>query len=254
MKRKLIKLLYAVAALAISSAAQSAPEALVPGKVLALQGQTDHVQGIDTDGVHIWVTSVDRATRKGHLYQFSMKDGSQERSLEVQDGDRYHPGGLQTDATSIWMPVAEYRAKSTAIIQRRSKKTLEVEFQFSVPDHIGCIAVTPEFIIGGNWDSRDFYVWDHRGNLVRKVSSETSNSYQEIKFAAGQIVGSGTLAGRQGAVDWLDPTTFRLIRRLPIGNTEKGEPYTREGMAVFNNQLLFLPEDNSSRLFFFRLP
>jgi glutamine cyclotransferase len=222
--------------------------------VLALQGTTAHVQGIDTDGDRLWVTSVDRDARKGFLQEYSLRDGRLERSIEVQDGDRYHPGGIAADADSIWMPVAEYKANSSAVIQKRNKKTFAVELQFAVADHIGCVAVTPEFVIGGNWDSRDFYVWDHAGKLIRKVSSETGNAYQDLKFADGKLVGSGTLAGRKGAIDWLEMPSMKLARRLPVGNTDKGEPLTREGMTLRGNQVWLLPEDGASRLMMFALP
>ena len=69
-----------------------------------------------------------------------------------------------------------------AVVQRRNKRTLAMESQFTVDDHVGCIAVTPEFLIGGNWDSRDFYFWDHQGKLIRKVPSTSANSYQDLKF------------------------------------------------------------------------
>lgn len=224
-----------------------------PEKTLSLEGETNHVQGIDTDGTHLWVTSVDRPTRKGFLRTISLADGHLENSIELQDGDRFHPGGIAVDANSVWIPVAEYRANSTAIIQQRNKRTLELEFQFSVSDHIGCVAVTPDFIIGGNWDSRDFYVWDHRGNLIRKVASETANAYQDLKFVAGSVVASGTMAGAKGAIDWLDLDSFRLDRRLMVDNTDRGAPFTREGMTIFNDRLWLLPEDAPSRLFVFPL-
>ena len=224
-----------------------------PERILPLLGETNHVQGIDTDGTHLWVTSVDRPTRKGFLRIVSLVDGHLENSIELQDGDRFHPGGIATDANSVWVPVAEYRANSTAVIQQRNKRTLKLEFQFTVPDHIGCVAVTPEFIIGGNWDSRDFYVWDHRGNLIRQVASETANAYQDLKFVAGSVVASGTMAGAKGAIDWLDLDSFRLDQRLMVDNTDRGASFTREGMTIFNDRLWLLPEDAPSRLFVFRL-
>jgi hypothetical protein len=224
-----------------------------PVRVLPLAGATNHVQGIDTDGAHLWVTSVDSTTRRGFLRIFSVADGSLENAVEVQDGDRFHPGGIATDADSIWVPIAEYRANSTSIIQRRDKQTLLVTLQFAVPDHIGCLAVTPDFVIGGNWDSRDFYVWDHTGKLIRKVASSTANAYQDLKVVNGSLVASGNLAGRQGAIDWLELPSTRLLRRLSVPNTERGDPFTREGMTIFNGTLWLLPEDDPSRLYVFNL-
>ena len=225
-----------------------------PTHVLELKGTTYHVQGIDVDGDRLWVTSVDTPNRKGYLHEFSLTTGELLRQVEVTDGVRFHPGGISTDRSSIWIPVAEYRRTSTAVIQRRSKRTLKLESQFDVADHIGCIAVLGNRLIGGNWDSRDFYIWDRKGNLQRKVPSETGNAYQDIKFDLGSIVASGLLlSDRSGAVDWLDPASFHLSRRLTTGNTDRGVSYAREGMAVRNGALLFLPEDGPSRLFVFKL-
>jgi hypothetical protein len=212
------------------------------------------VQGIDTDGVHLWVTSVDRAARKGYLQEFTVSDGRLARTIELQDGDRFHPGGIAADEGSIWIPIAEYRANSTAIIQQRNRKTFALESQFSVSDHIGCIAVTADYVIGGNWDSKDFYIWDHRGKLIRKVSSETGNAYQDLKVRNGQLAASGTLAGAKPALDFLDMATMKLLRRVTLGNTDRNQPLTREGMTIFGNKLWLLPEDADSRLFIFGLP
>jgi hypothetical protein len=35
---------------------------------------------------------------------------------------------------------------------------------------------------------RDFYVWDHKGKLIRKAASTTLNSYQHLKWVSGSIV------------------------------------------------------------------
>ena len=250
---KAFVVLTTLGALLSGSAAQIMPDTMAPVKVLALEGKTAHVQGIDTDGIHLWVTSVDRTSRKGYLQEFTVVDGRLARSIEIQDGERFHPGGIAADANSIWIPVAEYRANSTAIIQRRNKRTLALESQFPVDDHIGCVAVTPEFLIGGNWDSRDFYFWDHQGKLIRKVSSASGNAYQDIKFRDGQLVASGVLAGGKAAIDWLN-LSMSLVRRLPMGNTDRSQPLTREGMTLFDNRLWLLPEDGDSRLFVYALP
>jgi hypothetical protein len=250
----LLRLQSVLAVLALSAAAQSVSETPAPVRVLALKTKTAHVQGIDTDGVHLWVTSVDRDTRKGYLQEFAVADGRLERTVEVQDGARFHAGGIAADADSIWIPVAEYRASSTATIQRRNKRTMELEFQFPVADHIGCIAVTSQLVIGGTWDSRDFYVWDHQGKLIRKVAASSGNAYQDLKVRDGQLIASGLLSGNRAAVDWVDISSMKLIHRAAFGNTDRSQPLTREGMTVFENRLWLLPEDGDSRLFVFDLP
>jgi hypothetical protein len=222
-------------------------------RILELKAATQHVQGIDFNDRLLWVTSVDKQNRKGWLQELSMTTGELTRQIEIGDGDRFHPGGISADGESLWIPVAEYRPKSSSVIQKRSKRTLDLEFHLEVPDHIGCIAVTPEFLIGGNWDSKDFYFWDHRGRLIRKEASHTDNSYQDMKFASGQIIASGILPDRTGAIDWLDYPSLHLARRVRAGNTDRGVLYTREAMAIRGNKLLLLPEDGASRLFVFDL-
>lgn len=218
-----------------------------------LQGDTHHVQGIDFDAGHLWVTSVDKDRRRGYLQEFSISSGEHLRTVDVTRGDRFHPGGLAADGESLWMPIAEYRRDSSSVVQKRSARTLELESQFDVPDHIGCIAALPGALIGGNWDSRDFYVWDLTGRLLRKIANPTPNAYQDIKFVDGRLVASGLLPGRMGAIDWLEYPSLRLIRRIQLGQSSRGVPYSNEGMALRGDRLLLLPEDSPSRLFEFRL-
>ena len=179
------------------------------------------------------------------------RTGERIRTVDVAEGDRFHPGGISADGESLWVPVAEYRRDSSSVIQKRSVRTLELQYEFDVTDHIGCIAVAPEVLIGANWDSRDFYVWDHTGHLRRKVPNPTTNAYQDIKFVDGRLVASGLLPGRNGAIDWLDYPSLRLIRRVTVGQTSRGVPYTSEGMAIRGDRILLLPEDSPSRLFQF---
>jgi hypothetical protein len=224
-------------------------------KTIELKGTTHHVQGIDLDaqGTRLWVTSVDRAAKKGYLHEFSLPSGELRRTVEVGLGERFHPGGMARDGESLWIPVAEYRRESSATIQRRNAKTLELEGQFEVGDHIGCVAAGAEGLIGGNWDSRIFYVWERSGKLLRKVENSTPNGYQDLKFAGGQLVGGGLLPGRVGAIDWMEWPSLKLVKRMEAGKTNRGVPFTNEGMAVGAGRLWLLPEDGPSRLFEFRL-
>ena len=197
-----------------------------------------------------WTKSSARAISR----RFSLATGEHARTVDVTSGERFHPGGLSADGQSLWLPVAEYRRDSSALIQKRSMRTLELEFQFEVADHIGCVAAGPDFLIGANWDSRDFYVWDRSGRLLRKIPNPTQNGYQDLKFVDGLLVGSGLLPGKAGAIDWLEYPSLRLLRRIEAGQTSRGTPYTNEGMALRGTRLLLAPEDSPSRLFEFRLP
>jgi WD40 repeat protein len=228
----------------------------VPGwrlaRIIALKGPTHHVQGIDFDADTAWVSSVDSQSRKGFLQTFSFDSGALLQTVEVQDGDRFHPGGIAADGNSLWMPVAEYRANSTSIIQKRDKKTLKVTFQFPVADHIGCIAVTPKYLVGGNWDSRDFYLWDYSGKLMQKIPSSTNTAYQDMKFDPPYLVASGPQGDGTSAIDWLELPSLHLIKRVTAGSTDRQVLLSREGMAIHKSQLVFLPEDDPSRLIVFQ--
>src|SRR6185436_10527509 len=96
-------------------------------RVLELRSPTDHVQGIDFDNRRLWVTSVNTQKRTGALEEFSMDTGERLRGVELKLGERFHPGGVAVDHGSLWLPVAEYRRESSAVIQKRSIRTLEVE-------------------------------------------------------------------------------------------------------------------------------
>src|SRR5262245_1401444 len=92
-------------------------------RTLNLRAETGHVQGIDFDARRLWVTSVDRAKSKGYLHEFDLATGEQMRSVAVEQGIRFHPGGIAADRRSLWLPVAEYRRESSATIQKRSQRT-----------------------------------------------------------------------------------------------------------------------------------
>jgi len=220
-------------------------------RVIDLAGPTYHVQGVDFDNTTLWLTSVDSNTRRGFLHTFALPTGEKLRTIEIQDAERFHPGGISGDGGSLWIPVAEYRTHSTSVIQKRNKGTLEIESQFRVPDHIGCLAVTPEFVIGGNWDSREFYFWDRSGKLVRQVPNPDRNAYQDMKFEAPYVVASGLLPDHSGAIDWLEFPSLRLVRRVATGNTDRKQPLSREAMAIHGDRLYLVPEDDPSRLFMF---
>lgn len=224
-----------------------------PEKVIPLEASMDHVQGIEVDGDRLWVTWVDRQKRTGHLAEFALATGKLVRDVPVHQGDRFHPGGLAADGDSLWLAVAEYRPNSSAIVQRRNKRTLAVEAQWQVADHIGCVAAGNGRVYGGNWDARQLYAWDSSGRLIERRDNRSGTSYQDIKLAGGQVIGGG-LRGNEGAIDWLTTDDFRLVRRIRAGKSDRGVLLTHEGMAIAGDRLYLLPEDGPSRLFVFRLP
>lgn len=224
-------------------------------QTITLQADVHHVQGIVVDGDRLYVTSVDRDAHKGLLSEFSLPSGKLTRTVEIQQGDLYHPGGLDHDATSLWIPVAEYRANSRAVIQRRSKKTLEVLSSFEVPDHIGALALSPESAYLVSWDARVFYNYSLAGKLLSKSPSPHETRYQDLKFRAGALIASGLNPKPTpgGAVEWLTPGTLAATRKLDFQLTDRATPFNNEGMDLVGNRLYLLPEDFPTRLFVFAI-
>lgn len=220
-----------------------------PSRIIPLDAPLDHVQGIDTDGKLLWVTEVERRTRKALLHEFDLQTGRWLRSADLTRGKRYHPGGLASDASTLWTPVAEYRALSTTTVLRLSKRSLEVVSEFTVADHIGAIAADGDKLYGANWDARLLYEWPSG----KTRPNPTGTRFQDMKLADGVLVGAGLRDGG-GAIEWLSLPDLKLLRRIVAGRTDRGVVFTNEGMALRGHTLYLLPEDGPSRLFVFELP
>jgi len=221
--------------------------------VHVMEGTLYHVQGVALDREHIWVTSVDAENKRGYVHQFNRATYRFERQVDVTEGEAFHPGGLSVSGDSIWVPVAEYRPNSSAVLLELDKKTLAGKRRIKVADHLGCVAAMPDGLVAGNWGSRRFYVFDREGRQVRVIENASQNQYQDIKFVDGMLVASGNLTKTTGAIDWYAWPSMKLVRSLQAGVTDKGRVYTAEAMALEGRDLYLLPEDGPSRLFHFVL-
>jgi outer membrane protein assembly factor BamB len=235
-----------------------------PGAILLLDAPLDHVQGIDTDGRVLWVTEVNRKARTGHLHEFDLKTGKRLRSVDLTRGSRYHPGGIASDGTFIWVPMAEYRPKSSATILKVRQSDLSAEAAFEIADHIGAVAVDGPAVYAANWDSKQIYILSTKGvqgdssmeagGKMQIRNNPTGTSFQDIKFHQGLLVGGGGRGPDAGAIDWLNPRTLELVRRIEAGKTDRGVRFTHEGFAIRGGRIYLLPEDGPSRLFVFPIP
>ena len=81
----------------------------------------------------------------------------------------------------------------------------------------------------------------------------TQTAYQDIKYEGGSLVASGLRPDGTGSIDWLTLPSFEITRRIHAGSTDRGVPYTREGMARHGSKLVLLPEDGPARMFVFQL-
>jgi hypothetical protein len=196
---------------------------------------------------------VDAAKKRGYVHQFNRATYKFERQVDVTEGELFHPGGLSVSGDSIWVPVAEYKPNSSAVLLELDKRTLKERRRIPVADHLGCVAVMPDGLIAGNWSSRKLYVFDRDGKQTRVIDNASPNQYQDIKFVGGMLVASGNLTKTTGAIDWYAWPSMKLVRSAQAGVTDKGRLYTAEAMALEGKDLYLLPEDGPSRLFHFVL-
>lgn len=227
---------------------------------ILLQGEVFHVQGVALDPQHIWITSVDGAHRRGYLHEFDRASGRVLRRIDVSDGPRYHAGGIALAQGTIWVPVAEPRAASSAVLLGIDAASLRVTRRIAVADHLGCVAVQGTTLVAGNWNSRQFHVIDlaQRGR-DRVVANPFPTAYQDIKFVGHHLVAGGTQTLWSGTLDWIDWRRMTLERSLhastlgPIRPFGRGGAFTGEGMAIEGRDVYLLPEDGPAHLFHFRL-
>jgi hypothetical protein len=169
---------------------------------------THHPQGFARVGDRMFMSSVeiierpvrypqpvdgyDRTPGKGvgHVFVLDLQ-GHLLRDIVLGEGNMYHPGGIDADETSLWVPVAEYRPNSASIIYRIDLETLQVTEAFRVPDHIGGIVPDPAtgWLHGVSWGSRTIYTWTGKGVLLeRRANPSHFIDYQDCANAARQTV------------------------------------------------------------------
>ena len=223
--------------------------------VVLVEGPSHHVQGIDVEDGILWVTSVDRATRAGYPRRattWRLDAGWPASRCTTARG--FTPAASRSTATAVWVPVAEYRRSSSTWIQRRDKVTLALLRSSRSPitsaawlsprAWSGAATGTARTCIAGGSTARS----STSARIRRARSTRTSRSSRASWSPRAWAVPT------KGAIDWVDPTTLAVTRRIVTGATDRGVPYTNEGMTVRGGSLYLLPEDDPSRLFRYRLP
>lgn len=190
-----------------------------PTGALRLDFNTHHPQGMEVVGDRIYLSSVeiierpvrypdpvdgyDRSPGKGvgHLFVLD-RDGTLIEDVVLGRGDMYHPGGLDVDDEgNIWVPVAEYRPNSEAIVYRVDAETLEATEAFTVDDHVGGVVrdqVTGR-LVGQSWGSRRFYDWTLRGRQVDTwANPQHFIDYQDCEYVAARRTLCSGVAGLPG--------------------------------------------------------
>lgn len=219
-------------------------------RVVNLAAALDHPQGLaaSADGTTWYVSAVHRKEQKGVLVAVRAGDGSLVRQVEVQEGARYHPGGLGRLGDTLWLPVAEYRRASSSVVQARDAATFALRSSFGVDDHIGAVAVTTHGLIGCNWDARVFYGWSVDGRQTQRIEHLGAARYQDLHWMGDALLAGGLL-GESGVIDRLGWPSLDLEERIVVGATDRGVVLTHEGMTIAGDEVLLMPEDDPSRVF-----
>ncbi|WP_457253601.1 DUF6454 family protein [Pedococcus sp. P5_B7] len=217
---------------------------------LKLNFPTFHTEGIAFTPDHIFLSSVeileptvkyptpqggyDRPAGKGVGHLFVMdKAGNLQKDIKLGEGDMYHPGGIDFDGTNVWVPVAQYRPDSSAIIYRVDAASLAVHKQFEVPDHFGGIVLdkTTGHLVGNTWGSRRFAEWNLAGKQLKTWDNPNFFvDYQDCQYVpdakmlcAGVTnlpqtpTAGGTAATYElGGVALIDLRTHQVTRDIPF--------------------------------------
>ena len=266
----------------------------VPAGELAIQFPTHHPQGMIKIGDDFFVSSVeiikpttkyeapkdgyDRDTGEGvgHLFKIS-KDGKLLADLKLGEGSIYHPGGIDYDGKYLWVPVAEYRPNSEAIIYRVDPGTMKAEEVFRFKDHVVGIVHDTEgkSLHGVSWGSRRLYKWplgddgkianpDAKPEELRVMNPSQYIDFQDCHYAgASRMLCSGLNAYkvkpdaepfRLGGLELVNLLDNRPLWQAPVELwSPSGLPMTQNPFFVETTdaglRAYFMPDDDTSTLF-----
>ena len=167
-------------------------------------------------------------------------------------------------ASTIWVPVAEYRPNSASNIYRVDPTTLAAELVFTENDHIGGIVHNPRggTFHGVSWGSRRLYRWKvttspHESKVVS--SNWTPNKafyidyqdchYQGIEYMlCGGVAGYSTPLGSIafGGLELVDLRSARPEHLVPVNLFTNEGNGPNPGLALTHNAFWLEPLGNGS--------
>ncbi|HEY0473150.1 MAG TPA: DUF6454 family protein [Kribbella sp.] len=230
---------------------------------IPLRFPTYHPQGFALVGDLIYLSSVevleapvkypapvggyDRSPGKGigHLFVLD-RQGHLKKDIRLGEGTAYHPGGIDYDGENVWVPVAEYRPNSRAIVYQVDPKTYKVTEQFRVQDHVGGVVRDRRtgLVHGVSWGSRTLYEWTASG---KQLAAEPNQShlldYQDCDYISrgkqlcGGVTGLPTASGGSfelGGLALLDLQDHnRILHEIPFSAfSSAGHSATRNPVAL----------------------
>jgi hypothetical protein len=234
---------------------------------LKLNFPTYHTEGIAFSPNHIFLSAVqiteptvkyptpqggyDRTPGKGIGHLFVMdKAGHLQKDITLGEGDMYHPGGIDYDGTNVWVPVAQYRPNSSALIYRVDATTLAVHKQFQVADHFGGIVMDKQtgHLVGNTWGSRRFAEWNLQGKQLKTwdnpnffIDYQDCQYVPNSKMLCGGITnlpqtpsaGGSSATYELGGLAMIDLTTEQVTRDIPFQQwSTAGHVATRNPMKM----------------------
>ncbi|GLZ06615.1 hypothetical protein Acsp03_40810 [Actinomadura sp. NBRC 104412] len=131
---------------------------------------------------------------RGHLFELDLS-GRLLRQITLGEGTMYHPGGIDFDGRSLWVPVAEYRPDSRSIVYRVDPRTLRATEAFRYGDHVGGVVRDRKTgrVHGVSWGSRRMFTWTDRGRLLRRGLNESH--YVDFQDCAAASDGTAVCTG-----------------------------------------------------------
>lgn len=192
------------------------------------------------------VDGLDRTAGRGvgHVVVLD-RAGALLADVTLGEGDVYHPGGIDFDGESVWIPVAEYRPDSRSIVYRMDPATLEVTEEFRVDDHVGGIVRDPGTgdLHGVSWGSRTEFHWTVKGKeLDRRANPNHVLDIQDCDHAGdGRQLCSGitalpTAGGGSyelGGLELRDLADGAIVHQLPFPQfSTAGHVVTRNPVAL----------------------
>lgn len=267
-----------------------------PVEQIVLKFPTFHPQGMVKIGDNFYITSVeitkpttkydqprdgydrDTGEGKGHLFKVDAK-GNLLEDLVLGEASIYHPGGIDFDGTSIFVPVAEYRPNSAAIIYKVDPKTMKAQEVFRYKDHLGGVIHDTEnkTLNAVSWGSRRFYTFklDDKGEVTNAAEERTKLAklnpshyidYQDCKYLGASEMLCGGLTAYQmkkdgpkfslGGLEIVNLASNQAVYQVPVQLwTESGLPMTQNPFWIEPTdkglKAYFMPEDDKSTIYIY---
>lgn len=230
---------------------------------LPLRFDAHHPQGMARIGSTWWISTVDVGARRGLIMAVDDR-GRLVEEVPIGSDQHYHPGGMDFDGTSLWIPCAEYRPDSTTTVYRLPIGE-RPQRAFDVDDHVGAVArCGPDGdLVGWSWGSRRFYRWSVEGYLhAVRINPAFFVDHQDCQWlASGHLLCGGVAEvglvsgpGWLGGLGLLDVDDLVMEREVPfsIYSSATGRVATHNPLwaEVSGDRLILhlLPDDGNGTI------